>query len=602
MIYLGVLGNHAPTKCSIEKLQSVIDRYADKSKYLNNGNIMLCYAKENPINDFDELLHNQNFIVLGRLFDRQTYEPYHQDKFSLTAIENIGDFNAKFWGKYVVIQNDLKKQTIYITRDLSAQLPVFYFKDSDGLIFISSHIEILAGILKQPLKVNFQAIVSYLHFNRSYATSFFEKIFEVMTEKTLAINGNNQIAVLEAKQISNSKTTIHSTSSHPISDILINTLKAWIKPYNNIYLSYSGGLDSTALLYCLKDSISSSQNLFAVNFYHPDFNESCERGYAEKGAAENNIPLLKVSLAECLPFSNRINRLSLLPNKPCMAMLGMAMQEAAFHKMDPKVSSLMITGQGGDHVFLCPPSMLSIVDCLVERQFSIIPKKLRELAYYYRVPLFEIIQKNMKAIASTFNHTKLMDKYYLQKFSKPWFKGIDSVIEQDMIKSYSDRFLEISSLGKKEHFHYIFEGLYTIEQVWIDPSNPCFYPFLSQPLLDYVTKLKTFNLYANGYDRYLIRNEISKRYNTDLVWRRDKGGTTGATLHGFKRNLDAIKAWCLEGYFATHNLIDKNQVLDCIIASAKGNHEHMLGLIHLIVTEMFIESWQTKGLTLKAYG
>lgn len=594
MFYVGVISSQRIQEAFLTRVRSAIEPSLQESESLSKNNLTLFYGKQNTLNDFDEILVNDRWIVLGRIFDRKTFEPCHQEQFQKTHIQNLDAFNAKYWGKYVVIQQDIERNQTFFARDVSGQLPVFYLKEEDGTLIFSSNVEYLAKITRQTLSPTIEAMTSFVHLIRVFSTNVFESVHEIQTEKCLSVNKHNETAILDAKMIGVVDTPKDNQSSTPLSDLLLSSIRAWIKPYQNIYLSYSGGLDSTALLFYLKEAVSDSQHLEAVHLYHPDFNEACEGGYADKGAIENNVQLTKVSLKDYLPFSPRQTPLALLPNKPCLAMMGFGMQEASYQAMDSSAPSMMLTGQGGDHALLCPPPKASIIDCLTANQFGIIPKKLHQLAHFYRQPIFEILKTNIKALKNAFNHDKLIDDLCFYQIDKPWFKGIDPTLEAQIIRNYGQRLLEYNAPGKKEHIHQLIAGLNTIEQVWIDTANPCFYPFLSQPFLDHAARLNTFDLYDKGYDRHIIRKEVADRYKTDLVWRRDKGATTGATLKGFKHNLDHIKALCLEGFFAQNNLVNKDALLKCILSSANGYHEHMTGLAHLIAAEMFIDSWRTK--------
>jgi asparagine synthase (glutamine-hydrolysing) len=372
------------------------------------------------------------------------------------------------------------------------------------------------------------------------------------------------------------------------------SIKAWIQPYENIYLSLSGGLDSTSLLFCLKEVLNDNQKLVALNLYHSDFFASCEREYAEKACREAGVSLIKLESSDDLPFSPRQFDLKLLPNKPCMALIGLALQESMYLQMDANKKCIMLSGQGGDHVFMRPPTMLSLTDCILRKKFNIVFKKLFELAHFYREPFFVIIKKNIEECISLDKKRRMVALSYHEQKKPEWFNDRYSMIDESIIDEHWKRFSSIKEPGKKEHIHAILSALSTIEQEWIDTSNPCFFPFLSKPLIDYASKLNTFDLYSFGYDRYQIRKEVSQRYKTNLVWRRDKGETSGMTQLGFRKNLSKINELCLEGYFAQHNLLDKNILHKSILACSNGFKENMNFLINLITAEMFIDGWRSK--------
>lgn len=106
----------------------------------------------------------------------------------------------------------------------------------------------------------------------------------------------------------------------------------------------------------------------------------------------------------------------------------------------------------------------------------------------------------------------------------------------------------------------------------------------------------TYKLFKDGFDRYPLRKEVSSAFKTDTVWRRDKSQTTGVFQQGLKRNIERIKTLCLEGFFASHGLIDKKGFEVTINKIANGEIKHMWPFMHLASIEIFLNYWENKQL------
>ncbi len=101
------------------------------------------------------------------------------------------------------------------------------------------------------------------------------------------------------------------------------------------------------------------------------------------------------------------------------------------------------------------------------------------------------------------------------------------------------------------------------------------------------------NSFNDSYNRYVFRREISNFFNSDAVWRKTKGQTTGVFQRSLVENRDYILELCLNGFVAKAGLI-KSKILEKYISRiSKGLTDYQWSLIHLLCYEIFVGCWQS---------
>lgn len=148
--------------------------------------------------------------------------------------------------------------------------------------------------------------------------------------------------------------------------------------------------------------------------------------------------------------------------------------------------------------------------------------------------------------------------------------------------------------GKREQIEAFYDALESV-QVRIDRLQPVYYPFLYQPLVDFALSIPCYELFSEGYDRFHLRSDISKRFNYNL-WNTQKGETTGIYQLGIKKNIDYIIDLCLKGYFVKQGLVNGESLRDNIISISNGSTENMLYFMRLASAEIMIEKWNESSL------
>jgi len=589
MIYVG-LYNFKGDKNLGKQLQSALFSLTSNSPLMfRKESLTIWYSKLSHEKDLDEIWENDSSCLIGRIFHKETNLPYSKKDFKISSLHNGDELLKKIWGKFVYFNLNKETSELNISIDLTGQLPFFYYQYPNGDVLFSSNIELIYKVLDQRHEFDWAYLCSYLMYGSSSSRATpFKNIYELPPACSLSLT-KSEIKTLPYWNPINNIQSQHDTAS-----VLTSTLKAWIAPYQNICVSLSGGLDSSAALYCLKDLVRKDQRLTAVNYYHSHLQASNEFHHAQKVCEETGVELLGIDASASLPFDPPKRNMNLKTNKPYPGHVSLRWKETIFDQISFDGSFSFISGHGSDHIFMRPPSKKCIADYFLKHGFKGLQKKINGISQFYRDPFFSLLEENIRAVVSyAFNNKPS------KRDSDKFLKDKPRWIKQEAIGSCSNEFYHplYSYLsdkiipGKYQQIDALFDGLSTVQVEMMLQADPTYYPFFSEPVVEHALAQPTYKLFDNGYDRYPLRKAISDRFKTNTVWRRDKSQTTGIFQLGIKKNLDFVLDLCLEGHFVKQGFIEKEGLYKTINLLANGDIKHLWPFMHLASIELFLRHW-----------
>ena len=594
MIYLGLWSvQDIPSK--IHKLTSILKQYTGEESTLviKKNNFTLIYGKLYPKQDMDQMLESDSTVLIGRIFNKESSATVEQKEFRQHSQEIKQDLTRKVWGKYVYWLVD-NSNILEVMVDPTGQLPCFYYTLPNGDLLFSSHIDLINQCIPSNLDYNWSYLCSYLFYGSSSAIQTpFKGVEEVPPGCVLTATQSSR----DIKSFWNPFTSyVSSSSSGNAVDVLQSVLKPVIEPYQNVCVSLSGGLDSSALVYCLSEIMSPDQKLVALNYFHSEVNSSNELHYARKVCQEVGIELIEVDTSKILPFDTYCDNQGLKLNKPFSGCISLASIKQCQDHIPIDGSCILLNGHGSDHIFMMPPTEISITDYLLTQGIQGLAGKIKDITHFYRDSLTPVLTKNIlsfirylfaqkpdkrgsRSLKDNPTHwlTKKVHQYTTTKFVHPVYQDVPSRILP----------------GKYRQIDALYEGLASIH-VNVDNHNPEYYPFFCEPMVEFAFSFATYNLFQNGYDRYPLRQAVNSHFHTDNVWRRDKGETSGILQLGVKKNIDYVMELCLEGEMVKQGFIDREGLRKTILLISSGDNEDLWPFIQLASIESFLRRWSRK--------
>lgn len=595
MIYAGIL--HFKGKSDVARyLGPALEHYTDSPPLsIEKESVSLCYGKLSELQDKDEIWEDRSAFLMGRVFDKQKEASLQQQDFEKLLKRGTERFFQDVWGKYIFLQDHPEEKAFKIIIDPTGQLPFFYYVFPRGDILFSSDIEIIFKILKKKPEFNWTYLCSYFVYGNSSAIQTpFKDIYELPPGCSLHVTQHNRVTKPFWNPL-NSYTSPHSEKKDAVGT-LQSTLKPWIEPYQTICVSLSGGLDSSSLVYCLKDLVRRDQTLMALNYFHSNVKSSNELVHARQVCKEAEIKLIELNLSNNLPFDPNYQKCQLKPNKPFPGLISLKCMQNIMLQASFEGASTFLSGHGSDHIFMRPPSPKSVSDYIIEKGFRGAKKKFNSITDFFRDSAYSILKDNIKELMHYYfalSHIKRCSKE-AQKEYPGWVK--EKITKHASVDFVHPIYSTLSSRippGKYAQVDFFYEGLASIHME-LNPLFPTYYPYLSQPIVEFALSFSTYDLLKDGYDRYPLRKAVSDRFKTNVIWRRDKSQTTGIFQLGLKKNLDYVLSICGEGDFVKNDFVNKEGVKYAIKSIANGDINHIWPFIRLVSNEIFLQHWNNK--------
>lgn len=593
MIYAGIL-SFGSQPVNEENLKRAVGHFTETSpSVLRKDSLLVSYGKLSNTHDMDDVWENDSSFLLGRVFDKENPCALEKRIFKSLSSLDKEEVLRKLWGKYVYIHSHQDTSHFEIVVDSTGQLPLFYYPFPDGSLLFSSDMEVLFKALGRKPDYNWEYLFSYLIYGNSSAIQTpFRNVFELPPACCLQVTKENITTVPFWNPLDSYKK--QELQSKDAVTVLQDTLKPWIKPYKNICVSLSGGLDSSALVYCLKELVEKDQELTALNYFHSQVKSSNELVHARQVCKETGIKLIEVDASNSLPFDPSHKKHPLKPNKPFTGLISLKWSDAIHDHIPSSDSFTFLSGHGSDHIFMRPPSKKSTADYFLEKGFRGYKKQLESVAHFYRDPLYAIFKENTDSLWSHLRslHPNKRDISRPVDENPQWIKP--EVLQNTSSEFVHPIYAHLPKKvlpGKYDQIDAVYEGLASIHMAMESQVDPTYYPFLYEPVVEFALSFPTYELFNKGYDRYPLRKSVSEIFKTDTVWRRDKSQTTGLFQLGVKRNLEYVFDLCLEGHFVKKGLIDKAGLQNTITLIGSGDVKDLWPFMHLASVELFLRSW-----------
>lgn len=566
----------------------------DENSSFNLHGLSIVVSKENATQQ-SRVLMDHHRLMIGNVFHKTSST--EMTPFDFANIKSNADLINHYWGNYLYFSFDNAAGTLGITRDPTGQLPLFYYKINKDAVIFSTHIDLIYQVLGIKPTFNLSYLSAYLLY--SFITSeetAFENIYELPHGCELIVNrsGIRTKIVWDPIQYSLMRQEFNHCEERLL-DTTSLVIKAMTRQSEAVCLDYSGGLDSTVLMYLLASLNTPNLKLYPINIFHPEVRSSDERMHANKVCNHLGIALTEFDNSSYLPFDPHEPLLESKPNWPTSNLMNIQAERAIGELISSNKQLLHMSGHGGDHIFLCPPPIESLTDNLLEKGYSSFNLKLKEICTMSRQPLFSIFNCMLKGFANYYFKNSYPHRSYAVDPHRraPWYKKDLYTLAQNTTshpffnKTGSTKVLP----GKFCQIDGIYDGLATIKNDLRHLTNSICYPFFSQPMIELALSIPTYDTYKNGYNRYLIRKAAADKFKTEHVWRKDKGETSGIMQRGLAKNADYIHSLCMDGVLANSGLFNKEMLLQNIKETACGLNTYLWPILSFITAELFIKEW-----------
>ena len=103
-----------------------------------------------------------------------------------------------------------------------------------------------------------------------------------------------------------------------------------------------------------------------------------------------------------------------------------------------------------------------------------------------------------------------------------------------------------------------------------------------------------YQTFADGDNRVDFRHAMAKHTSGQFIWRKSKGETSGVLVLAIRQRFNEIRKLLLEGQFAKKGLLNTTVIEQQLSEFRHGKIEELWPLLNLLVTEMWLQSWNIK--------
>ena len=331
-------------------------------------------------------------------------------------------------------------------------------------------------------------------------------------------------------------------------------------------------------------------NIVAVNYFDSKTPSSNEFEYAQEVADMCGAPLQlidwqDVALTDPLPAGWR-------PDKPSTMFLFPKMSQL-LHEIGTRANcTAFMNGQGGDHVFLAPQPTEALADYWLDKGFRGITKPLQELSAAHRAPWTALAQRTLKDIAQYYGKKKTITAEATPFFNPAFASSCGNPSARQKHSSPLDDGSKNFYPGKINHIQSLHHAVAYAERNRSITYRTATHPLLSQPLVELALQVPTYQSFAQGFDRILFRNAVSRIKKPQALWRTIKGQTTGSMTKMLFKDAHFIHDTVLHGTLVTSGMINKQWLEKEIIKVRHGQIENFWTIIQLFTAQRWLQQWE----------
>ena len=519
-------------------------------------------------------IDNQEGLLLGKIFNKETYEPIREfQKYIQPSI-----LLNNYWGRFSGAMYSPSCKKISLVRDPLGLETLYYMPFQDGILF-STKLSHLVDSLKIKPAIDWHYFAEYL-IEKNYLVpqTPFEGIYELLPGIHLKGDLNGTMNQTFEWQIPTERIINEKSIEEMVLDTLKKSTEAWIGNNKKITLQLSGGVDSSSIL-CLLKHIAPHATIQGIHYNDSKNPASQEIAYAQKIAADCNIPLIEIDfqdakLFEPLPSDWR-------PDKPNT---GMTSYSSTQKLKDLACNSIIISGQGGDHVFLAPPPEESIADYWLDKGLRGISGITHELSNVYRTSWLALAKTNLK----------VLKYYYLGQMNHDKDNTQNTMLAPDFAQKmpptsfYLENVLKNFPPAKAKQIELLYHAVAYADQI---DETLVIYPILSLPVVECALKIPTYMTIKDGYNRYYLRKAISRIHSSKVIWRLNKGEVSTSIIKALQKEYDGLVELISSGMLIKHGVLDKQWLESKFDKIRHGDSSDLLPLFRIIGTELWFKQW-----------
>lgn len=507
----------------------------------------------------------------------------------------------KLLGDFVFVIWDRKYEKLFCARDHMGVKPFYYYLSNDVFIF-ASEIKALFSIPNVPHKLNELHLSNHLALIYTERSStFYENIFRLPAAHSLTVTSDTKNLKSYWKLDPNNKVRLNSEIEYIklFKDIFTKAVECRLRSAYPVGSMLSGGLDSSFTTCIAKNILKNQQNnLKTYSAIFDSVPDSNERYFIEKvlSSGEFDSHFIKTDkfgpLDEIDAYLKHADHPSIPPNTFITWNICREANKSNVRILLDGAEGDVTVSHGSGYLSelarkIKLKKLLSEVNATSHR-LGINPYK-TIFSIYLGIITPHFIKKSLQYSRESKGEyntiTRIIQKEFAEKthLIKRWHK----IYETDNFKSYDAH--ETHYMGLKSPF--IQNELEILDWISAPFSVELKHPFFDKRLIEFCLAIPTEQKFANGWDRFILRQAMTDIVPVEVQWRKNKGNLK----YNFDKSLIKYNNKFLEKTLSTNtHSIEKyvdipklNKIYNEYYNSKKVNHPndsiHIWNAINLAV-------------------
>jgi asparagine synthase (glutamine-hydrolysing) len=479
----------------------------------------------------------------------------------------------------------------YVLRDSSGKIPSYVVELNDTTV-IAGNINDLSGLGLPKFSINTRFLAGFIY-NAELAQRecALNEVKELLAGECLEFRAGRkkQFTIWDPRTICRERPLENfDEAARQVGSVTQKCVDFWASKYDRIVHQLSGGLDSSAILGCLKRSAYRPE-VTCVHLESSGAGES-EAMFARLAADEAGFKLVvQPGYSAQSAYDERIFRLPKAP-KPNVAHLGLAVESELRNAIPSRTKAEAIwDGQGGDHLFFQMRSAFGAVDYAFQHgiggDFS---QHVRDATRLCRSSYWGILRKSIRLGSlrlgwrpeneyrreATFLNPEVLPTDIIDYVWQPW-----SAESSDLPPG---KRWQIGLLACLIHRHRPVPGLQYADQ---------HHPLFSQPLIELCLRIPSYTLLRGGIDRALERAAFCDCVPEPIIRRENKGSISTAFMSKLRESLPFVRDLLLDGVLVHERIIMRSSLEAYLAANRPMNPQVLWPFLSCMAAEVWARKW-----------
>ena len=520
------------------------------------------------------------FIIGHVLGGAAALKEARRPDFGRTSVEEY--IVGSIWGGYSSIFKSVNEKGLKILADPSGTVPIYYCQTEPGTILVGTNAKDIESVAGKKFVPDWSCIHRHLLSPqmRSSRTSLAD-LYELLPGHCLALADGSTRMVWSPWTFAHPDRFITDVgaASELIRDTVRRAIGAWTKPFDNILIGLSGGLDSSIIASCVASSGHDSATCLTISSgvatgnevgFAKSVTDFCGMALIEDYLDPADIDLDRSAAAHCprplgRTFTQSVDAISIRRAR----LLGV---DAFFH------------GAGGDNVFGYLTSVAPVLDYLMRGDNWVGSwKVLRDLSILTGADMGTAALITARRLMSRRFHFSLSnDASFLLESPggidlsdiHPWLRPPRGILP-----------------GSAAHVMLISSIYNYLEGTQRELHAPLIAPLMAQPIIEACLSIPSWMWLRDGRNRAMARRAFAADLPRKIIERQSKGTPDGFSIKYFENNRDAILERLMDGPLAQQGVIDKKAIAAAFQSRGPEMGFRRNRLLLLCDTNAWASSW-----------